>query len=316
MSAPINSEKHVAIIGECMVELSGQLMGQMQQGFGGDTLNTAVYLKRVARTAAKVSYVTAMGQDSLSQAIVNCWQQAGIDCQFVLRDPNRNAGLYLIENDANGERSFHYWRNQAAARYLLQHDDFPHVATALQDYDLIYLSGISLAILPTEDRQQLLALLQQAKAAGVTIAFDGNYRARLWQSAAEAQAIYQQLYQLADIGLLTFDDEAALWGDSNLDAAFSRLSEYQLGTLVLKVGGDGCYIEHTVSTSQPQRQHIATEHIANVVDTTAAGDSFNAGFLAAWLQDHSLQQAANWGNRLAGQVIQQTGAIVPTTALD
>ncbi|QSX35467.1 sugar kinase [Shewanella avicenniae] len=293
-----------------MVELSGQLMGQMQQGFGGDTLNTAVYLKRVAGIAAQVAYVTAMGQDSLSQAIIERWLQADIDCQFVLRDPSRNAGLYLIENDANGERSFHYWRNQAAARYLLQHPDIEAVLAALKSYDLIYLSGISLAILPAEDRGKLIDFLIQAKAAGVTLAFDGNYRARLWASTSETQAIYKQLYALCDIALLTFDDEAALWGDSDVEAAFDRLGEYQINTLVLKVGGDGCYLQHA-----NQRQHIATTPVAHVVDTTAAGDSFNAGFLAAWLMGHSHEQAAGWGNQLAGQVIQQSGAIVPTAPL-
>ncbi|KFZ38569.1 hypothetical protein HR45_03860 [Shewanella mangrovi] len=293
-----------------MVELSGQLMGTMQQGFGGDTLNTAVYLKRVAGDMAQVSYVTAMGQDTLSQTIIARWQQAGVDCQFVLRDPSHNPGLYLIENDANGERSFHYWRSQAAARYLLQHRDIEAVLAALKGFDLIYLSGISLAILPAEDRSKLIAFLTQAKAAGVTIAFDGNYRARLWQSPAETQAVYQQLYQLCDIALLTFDDEAALWGDQHVEGAFARLASCNIDTLVLKVGGDGCYVEQA-----QQRQHIATQKVANVVDTTAAGDSFNAGFLAAWLAGYALNQAADWGNQLAGQVIQQTGAIVPTQAL-
>ncbi len=311
MSSQQHSVKKVAIIGECMVELSGQLMGQMQQGFGGDTLNTAVYLKRVAGAKAQVSYVTAMGQDSLSQAIISRWQQAGIDCQFVLRDPSRNAGLYLIENDANGERSFHYWRNQAAAKFLLQHADITAVLDALQQYDLIYLSGISLAILPEADRIKLIAFLTQAKAAGVTIAFDGNYRPRLWQSASATQAIYQQLYALCDIALLTFDDEAALWGDADVEAAFTRLASFNIDTLVLKVGSDGCYIQPALA----QRQHIPTTKVANVVDTTAAGDSFNAGFLAAWLAGFPLRQAADWGNQLAGQVIQQTGAIVPTLPL-
>ncbi|WP_369410371.1 sugar kinase [Neiella litorisoli] len=300
----------VAVIGECMAELSGQVLGNMKQGYGGDTLNTALYLKRLLDGQAVVSYVTAMGDDSLSSAIVEQWQAAGIDTQYVLRDSQRNVGLYMIENDDQGERTFHYWRDSAAARFIVQHLEFKRVTEALFDYDVIYVSGISFAILPDNDRAQLLTMLDEARFRGVKLVFDGNYRPRLWQSVAQTKENYEQFYEQADLALLTFDDEADLWGDASIAAAAERLAMYTIPRLVLKDGANGCYL-----VAAGNMNHVATTPVANVVDTTAAGDSFNAGFLAAWLLGKTDEQAADWGNQLAGQVIQQAGAIVPTQPL-
>ncbi len=296
----------IAILGECMVEISGQVMGAMQQRFGGDTMNTAVYLQQVAKDRLQASYVTAMGTDVLSDVIVRQWQQYGVDCQFVLRDETRQAGLYLIQNDTSGERSFQYWRDNAAARFIMQHKDINAIFKALLEYDALYLSGISLAILPEEDRQLLLDKLAELRNQGVKLVFDSNYRPRLWQSVAQTQRVYEQMYALCDLALLTIDDEQQLWADSDADACLARLQKYDIAEVVIKDGSNGCYYTHNNQT-----HHHPTEPVKQVVDTTAAGDSFNAGYLAGWLLQRDHATCANWGNKLAGQVIQAKGAIVP-----
>ena len=161
--------KRIALLGECMIELNGKPFGDMQQAFG-DTLNTAIYLARASqRTDIQVHYLTAMGQDPLSQQIIARWQQAGIDTSAVLIDEQRHPGLYLIQLDEQGERTFLYWRNDSAARYLMQHPQLPRLRQAISGVDAIYLSGISLAILPTADRQALLQWLGELHRAGVEI---------------------------------------------------------------------------------------------------------------------------------------------------
>jgi len=295
----------LAIIGECMAELSGSLFSSMQQGFGGDTMNTAIYLKQLLNGQVQTSYVSVMGEDNLSNAMIEKWQGYGVDTQFVLRDPKRHCGLYMIQNEANGERHFQYWRSDAAAKFLLQHQDSENVFKQLACFEAIFLSGISLAILPLNDRANLMIKLKNLNQQGCKIIFDGNYRPALWQSIEHAQVAYQQMYEVCDLALVTFDDEAALWGDNSVDETISRLQPFNISELITKDGANGCF--YTVNSKTNQ---IATSLVEQVVDTTAAGDSFNAGFLSKWLQNKSLAQACEMGNLVAGQVIQQKGAIV------
>lgn len=307
--------KHIAIIGECMIELNGKPFGPMQQTFGGDTLNAAVYLSRGCEAnrqpdEIKVSYVTALGQDPISSGMLTRWQQEGIATDMVLRDDKRTPGLYLIQLDDQGERTFLYWRNQSAARYLLQHPDFSQLKQALKDVDIVFLSGITLAILPEQDRLALLNLLTELKANGVEIAFDSNFRPALWplDDNATVKQIYQAMYQLTDVALVTFDDEQLIWQDDNAEATIQRLSALGVSKTVVKLGAEGCLV-HNLATGLPP-QAVATQPVAHVVDTTSAGDSFNGGFLSAYLAGAELTSACQRGNTMAGVVIQHRGAII------
>ena len=310
--------KQIAIIGECMIELNGKPFGEMQQTFGGDSLNSAVYLSRSAGDDIRIHYVTAMGNDPISEGIVDRWQEEGIDTSLVLRDNTRQPGLYLIQLDEQGERTFLYWRNQSAARYMLQHPGFAQVADQLQQMDMVYLSGISLAILPEQDKKALLVLLHTLKESGVKIAFDSNFRPALWPQNEQwktVKEVYSEVLTLCDIALLTFDDEQAIWGDKTPEQALERLSVSGVHQVVLKLGAEGClYQNFTQQESKVQR--VVTTPVQEVVDTTSAGDSFNAGFLSGYL--HGLPAAAccDRGNQLAGKVIQHKGAIVPRSATD
>ncbi|WP_107851675.1 sugar kinase [Oceanimonas marisflavi] len=303
--------KRLAIIGECMIELNGAPFGAMEQAYGGDSLNTAVYLARTTQGSLAVDYVTAMGRDALSQGMVERWRQEGVGTGLVLTDAQRQPGLYLIQLDDQGERTFLYWRNQSAARYLLQHPEFDGVASRLAGYDMVYLSGISLAILPPEDREVLFGLLAQLKRQGVQIAFDSNYRPALWADADEARGAYQRMLALTDLALVTLDDEQVLWGDAGPAQALTRLHRAGCREVVVKLGADGA-LYSAGADSTPLA--VATTPVEQVVDTTSAGDSFNAGFLAGYLQEQSPEQCCRQGNALAGLVIRHKGAIIPAAA--
>ncbi|MFZ7109098.1 sugar kinase [Avibacterium avium] len=303
--------KKIAIIGECMIELNGEPFGNMWQTYGGDTLNTATYLSRASSPKnIEVHYISAMGADKLSQQMIQHWQQDQIHTDSVLIDPNRQAGLYLIQLDKFGERTFLYWRSESAARYLLQHPDYPQVQDKLAEMDMIYLSGISLAILPDADRYALIEQLKQLAAQGVKIAFDSNYRPKLWESVEKTQEIYTALLPFIDLALVTFDDEQALWGDSETAQSVQRLKDFGVKNIVLKQGKDGALF----CDAQGNEQHIATTPVANVVDTTSAGDAFNAGFLNGYLREKLPQQCCQQGNQVAGIVIQHKGAIIDKNA--
>ena len=313
----------IASIGECMIELSETAVSQgsgqgaggsgrggsaMHRTFGGDTLNTAVYLARsLGKTAAEVHYVTALGDDPFSAEMLAAWQAEGLRTDQVFRLPGRLPGLYIIRTDEAGERTFHYWRSAAAAREIFRAEQAESLAAGLSGFDLVYLSGVSLGILDAESRQRLYALLEALKHAGCRIAFDTNYRPRLWQNREEAQEAVSRVLSLAAISLPTFDDEQALFGDAEPEATAARLHGLGVEEVAVKCGGEPCLI----STKDGTRQRVAGEKVERPVDTTAAGDSFNGAYLAARLGGGTPAEAAAAGHRLAARVIATKGAIIP-----
>ncbi|MDO6446417.1 sugar kinase [Colwellia sp. 1_MG-2023] len=305
------AKKKIAIIGECMIELSGQPFSPMRQNYGGDTINTAIYLNMLSNSAIDTHYVTSMGADPLSTAIVNKWQEHGVATDFVLTNPDKHAGLYMIQNDADGERTFQYWRNDSAAKYLIQHEKFMGVLDTINQFDAVYLSGISLAILTEEDCHLLLGYIAKLKANGVKFIYDSNYRPSLWSSKNHCVTANNKAYSMADLALVTFDDEALLWQDSHIEETRARLHKVGVTALVVKDGANGCQYSELNHNNDIIVFKYSTQAVDQIVDTTAAGDSFNAGFLSQWLLGHSIEQSAHCGNALARQVIQQQGAIVP-----
>ncbi|MGX9416796.1 2-dehydro-3-deoxygluconokinase [Vibrio sp. WJH972] len=301
---------NIAVIGECMIELQ-QSGDFLTQRFGGDTLNTALYLSRLTQnTAIKTNYITALGQDGFSQNMLDAWSKEGINTQHILRLDNKQPGMYYIETDDTGERCFYYWRNDAAAKYLFDQDESTKLIETLSGFDAVYLSGITLAILTENGRKQLFSVLEKIKANGGKVIFDNNYRPKLWTSLEEAQKTYLQALSLTDIALLTFDDEQDLYGDDNIEQCIERTQGQGVQEIAIKRGSKECVIIEADNI-----QYVPTKAVENVVDTTAAGDSFSAGYLARRLNGYSAKDSALSGHIVAGTVIQYQGAIIPTEAM-
>ncbi len=294
----------IACIGESMIELREQPDGRLTRGFGGDTLNTAIYL---ARLGAAVDYVTALGDDTWSDEMVAGWRAEGVGTGLVRRVPGRLPGLYIIQTDPAGERRFHYWRDSAAARLLFDLPDAPALVEALSGYGLLYLSGITLSILSDAGRAGLFAALDRARARGGRVAFDTNFRPRSWPDHEVARALYRQTFARSDIVLASTEDLAPLFGPEG-EAELSR---------------HAARAERVLKLAQPAVQVmeggaavlVEAEPVARVTDTTAAGDSFAAAYLAARLAGRSATDAARTGHRLAGAVVGHSGAIIPRHAM-
>jgi 2-dehydro-3-deoxygluconokinase len=304
----------VYAIGECMIELQKTAQGQggtMDYRFGGDTLNTAVYMARLLDPAkTNVAYVTGLGADGMSAEMLAAWAREGIDTSCVQQLPDRLPGIYMIETDPIGERRFHYWRRDSAARHWLAAPGAAAVLERLSGARMVYLSGISLAILAPGDRDRLIATLAQCRAAGGTVVFDNNYRPRLWESPDAAREVYGRVLAHADIALLTLDDEVALYGPADARAVVERTRALGVGEVVVKCGGAPCFVWHDGVLHE-----IAPAPVRDVIDTTAAGDSFGAAYMAARLAGKGPDDAARAGHRLAGTVIRHRGAIIPRDAM-
>jgi len=293
----------VACIGEAMVELSLDGTGDTAKvGFAGDTLNTAIYLKRAA-PRLDVSYVTRLGRDAFSARMVEFIAAEGISTAAVSYSETRRPGLYAITTDAEGERSFTYWRESSAAREMFQ-DDGKVSFDALAGFDVLYFSAITLAILPDKVCAALLDWLPGYRAGGGRVAFDSNYRPALWGDALAARSCIGKAWGLTDIALPSVDDEMAAFGDSDASAVLVRLKACGVVQGALKCGAGG-------PVSLGAAVGVAFAPATRVVDTTAAGDSFNAGYLGALLTGGSQAQALSAGHDLASYVIGVKGAIAP-----
>ena len=304
----LRNTPRIALIGECMIELQQRADGSLQQSFGGDTLNTAVYLSRAMADKAQVDYVTALGDDSFSDAMCKIWRSEGIGLDLVQRLPGRLPGLYCIQTDANGERRFLYWRNEAAVRDCFTTPAAEPILAALPDYDVLYFSGITLAVLGMQGRARLIKTLSEARQRDARIVFDNNYRPRLWASVEEARAAYRSVLPYVDLALLTVDDEQALYGFADAQEVFAAYAQFGTPEVVLKRGAEACLIRCAGEAFE-----VPAHKVDKVVDTTAAGDSFSAAYLARRLLGGSPAEAAQAGHELASRVIQVPGALIPRT---
>jgi 2-dehydro-3-deoxygluconokinase len=303
LAPPDGAKARIAAIGECMIEIVRGPEGTTSFGYAGDTLNTTIYL---ARCGLNPSYVTALGTDPFSDGMLAFWVAEGIDTSLVIRRPDKLPGLYIVTTDAAGERKFHYWRNDSAARTLFALPGDDAALGKLSVFPLIYWSGISLAILAPQARQKLLDALARHREAGRAVVFDANYRPRLWPNAEAARNAYTQALAHADVVFTSAEDEAPIFGGDTA-SLIERHKAAGVRESVVKTSQPGCHIvvagdSAPVTTEAPPVRHV--------VDTTAAGDSFAAAYIAARLGGLGPRDAAMAGHRLAGAVVGVRGAIL------
>ena len=307
MSEQKAERSRAVCVGEVLIELKRGADGRFALTCGGDTFNTAIYL---ARAGVNVSFATAIGDDSYSESILALATAEGISADLVLRVPGRLPGLCLVENGPSGERSARYWREGAPVCDLFELRDWMRMAESLLAAKLIYFSGITLSLFSTTGIGRFLAVLEVARQKGAKVAFDGNFRPRGWKGdLARTRTVFIETLKRVDIALPTFDDEAVLWGDPSPEATVARLQAFGIGEIVVKNGPNSALV-----AAGGTQEFIPVPEVVVPVDTTAAGDGFNAGYLAARLDGSDPAQAAGAAHRLAGDVIRHPGALLPRSA--
>src|ERR1700687_1702068 len=304
MDSMTEQKPSIVSVGEVMIELTRGPDSRYGLSFGGDTFNTAVYL---ARAGIDVAYATALGDDPYSDALLALASAQGGRTELIVRVPDRTAGLYRVETDAAGEHSFYYWRDHAPARELFELPQWGVIAERLLACRLIYFSGVTLSLYSNVGIGRFLALVELARKNGVKIAFDGNFRPRGWKGdLARTRTVFMEALKRVDIALHTFDDEAVLWGDPSPESTVARLQAFGIGEIVVKNGPNSALV--AVAGAQ---EFVPVPEVMVPVDTMAAGDGFNAGYLGARLTGIEPAQAAGAAHRLAGDVIRHHGAFVP-----
>jgi 2-dehydro-3-deoxygluconokinase len=295
----------VACIGECMIELREADGGLYSRGYGGDTLNTAIYL---ARLGTEVDYVTALGDDPLSDEMLAGWAAEGVGTRQVLRLPGKLPGVYMIQTDDKGERRFFHWRESSAARSLMDLPESQAIFRSLESYDLVYLSAITLSLYGENGRARLIAALRHARESGTRIAFDTNFRIRGWPDLDLARAAYRDAFEASDIALASTEDLLPLYAGESDDGLMACISSSEA---VLKLSEPASIVRYKCASHEVRAEPLTKP----VVDTTAAGDSFAAAYLAARLAGAEPVEAAQAGHHLASVVVCYPGAIIPRSAM-
>ncbi|KGM48159.1 sugar kinase [Pseudooceanicola atlanticus] len=287
-------------IGECMVEFAPDEGGLYRSGFAGDTFNTAWYMRQLCHPGTEVLYHSAIGDDAASAEMTGFVREAGIGFDPLVI-PGASVGLYMISL-LEGERSFSYWRSASAARRLAEGLE---ACPALSPGDILFFSGITMAILHPETRAPFLDFVSKARANGITVAFDPNLRPRLWADGAEMCDWITRSAEVADVLLPSFDDEATHFGDTAPQGTVTRYRALGAATVVVKNGGGDVLVQ----SDGHAPVHVSPPKVMQVVDSTAAGDAFNAGFLSRWMRKAPLREAVEVGCNVSAQVIRQRGAL-------
>jgi 2-dehydro-3-deoxygluconokinase len=298
---------HVVSVGEALIELTRGSDGRFVIGCGGDVFNTSIYL---ARAGVDVAFASAVGNDLYSEAILALAAAEGISSDLILRAPGRLPGLTLIDDAGPGKERFSTWSEGAPARDLFELPDWSRIPERIMAAKLLYFSGITLSLYSNVGLGRFLAIVELARQNGVKTVFDANFRPRAWRGdLTRTRTVFMEALKRVDIALPTYDDEAVLWGDPSPEATVERLQAFGIGEIVVKNGPNSALV-----ASGGTREFVPVPEVVVPVDTMAAGDGFNAGYIAARLAGEGPSAAAGAAHRLAGQVIRHPGAIMPRTA--
>ena len=296
--------KPAICIGEAVVELARGADGRYGLDSGGDSFNTAIYL---ARAGTRTAFASALGDDPYSDAIVSLAKAEGVDTALIMRVAGRLPGLAVIDAEAPGGRRVHTWREASPARDLFELPNWSRIAEALTGARLIFFSGVTLSLYSNVGLGRFLAAVELARGNGATIAFDGNFRPRDWKGdLTRTRTVFAEALKRVDIALPAYDDEAVLWGDPSPEASVARLQAFGVNEIAVKNGPNSALV-----ASPGQCETVPVPEVVVPIDTTAAGDGFNAGYLAARLAGRGPVQAAEAAHKLAAQVIGHRGAIMP-----
>ncbi len=292
--------RSIGILGEAMGELFTHGDNNVELGIGGDTFNAAVYMAQMSQTVIP-TFFSAIGDDPFSQLLIVLCRQYGIKVDSIEKDDIRNIGLYSIINDDTGERKFHYWRSESAAKSYLNALPKSDYANEWLSCDAVFFSGITLAIMSADARSDLLELVSRWQNGRVY--FDDNYRPQLWDKE-DIQACYDTACNAADVLLLSVEDQLQIQQVDSKSQLIEIFACYRDKTIILRDGGNPItYIRNGLVT------HIEITAVQSV-DTTAAGDSFSGTFISLYESGVDLETAIRIAANVSAQVVQQPGAIV------
>ena len=290
-----------------MIELNGDISSlennssNIKINFGGDTYNSAVYFSRLTNNKTNTFYSTALGKDNFSKKMISRFKNENIKCDYIRTDGENPPGLYSIEINKKGERSFSYWRDQSPSKYIFLGSKGKKLVKDINNADVFYYTGISAGILDEKQRKDLINIGSTATICG----FDFNYRSQLHYNKKVSQLLFNEINNRVDIHFVSFDDARELFKIKNPLEIFEIINEKKNLILIR-------YKNSIIFKNKQQEIKTVTVPHGEVVDTTAAGDAFNGSFLAIMNNNKNVPVEENIliSHSVTREVIKHRGAII------
>ena len=290
-----------------MIELNGDISSlennssNIKINFGGDTYNSAVYFSRLTNDKTNTFYSTALGKDNFSKKMISRFENENIKCDYIRTDGENPPGLYSIEINEKGERSFSYWRDQSPSKYIFLGSKGKKLVKDINNADVFYYTGISAGILDEKQRKDLIKIGSTATICG----FDFNYRSQLHYNKKVSQLLFNEINNRVDIHFVSFDDARELFKIKNPLEIFEIINEKKNLILIR-------YKNSIIFKNKQQEIKTVTVPHGEVVDTTAAGDAFNGSFLAIMNNNKNVPVEENIliSHSVTREVIKHRGAII------
>jgi 2-dehydro-3-deoxygluconokinase len=292
----------VLVVGEPLVELLEEPSGAVRRGFGGDALNLAVYLARVSPTI-HVILATAVGSDTDSDALLSLSRDERIDDRYIRRVAGAELGRYRVTIDGSGERTFMYERSESPFRDALAGDE------ALPDpgsIDALCFSGIAVAVLRDARRTTLFGYAEAVRKAGGMVVYDPNHRPALWADDPDAREWTARIAPIADVLIASAEDGRELMQVERTVEIARAFHAIGAREVVVTDGPGPCVVSYQGAVAT-----IDAVSPLQVIDTTAAGDAFDAGYIAARLRGETPERSAAVGHASAATVVGHRGALAP-----
>lgn len=291
----------ICSIGECMIELTNIDNKNYSLSVAGDTLNFCFYLNK---ELFNVFYFTSIGNSEMSKEALFFFKKNNINTQLVHKDLNNEIGLYIIKNKKSGEKKFYYWRDNSAAKYYLNNLNVKKISKKIQNFDFLYLSGITLSLIEIKNLNNIIDFINFCKSKNCKIIFDLNIRIKRWNK--------KKLLSFLNIILLKVDIFFASGEDVKFWKGNDKISTFLDITRKNKIP-HGIYRKNAkcnYAFLKKDKYIIQNKILNKVVDSSGAGDGYNATYLSNFIQTNDPKKALIAASKIGAKIIMKKGAIV------
>ncbi len=292
---------NVCSIGEAMIEISNIKNSLYNQSFAGDTLNFCNYLDKKKLNAF---FLSAIGKSEINQSLLDFVKSKKISTKFIKKINQFEVGLYLIKNKDNGEKQFFYWRDESAAKHYFNNIDFLNLYKELKNFDYIYFSGITLSIIHISKLNNFIKLLKLLKSKKIKIVFDFNIRPSRWNKK-NLNIFLDSVLKFVDICFLSGEDMNYWKNKNNIKSYEQIVMKYKLKHSIFRKNAKFTYV-----FLNKTRYVFKNKLLKTVVDTSGAGDGFNAAYLSNFIVNNDPVLALKAGSSLGSKIVMKKGAIV------
>jgi len=269
--------------------------------FGGAPMNTIV---GVSRLGIKAGAIAAVGDDPFGQFLIGELERNKVGVSQVKVKKGRRTTITFVANEpASGERTFLFyrkpWTGETADSSLEPNDiDLSYIAKA----NILHVSGFALSQNPC--RQAIFKAIKCARKTGVKVSFDPTLRVNVWGSIATLRKTYSRVLRLSDIATFSREEAEFIFGTSETEEAARRALRYGIGIVGIKLGDEGSF-----TISADGRTIQAPAFRVKAIDTTGAGDGWNAGLLVGLCKGWDLEKCVTVANAIGAMVVTKRGAI-------